>query len=127
MIAGKATPIDARMMWKPSVKAIWLRAASSVEAARGSELMAWSWHFCGRLRGRGVVLPPVDAGRLGAVEHLRAMARGEVVPSPRDEGIDAVARARHEQRVHAEPGRERDHAVQLVAVRAHLGDGGPAA
>src|SRR4051794_8594784 len=31
--AGNATPIDARMMWKPSVNAIWLRAASSCEAS----------------------------------------------------------------------------------------------
>src|SRR4051794_23087032 len=36
IIAGKPTPTDARMMWKPSVNAIWLRAASSWEAARGS-------------------------------------------------------------------------------------------
>src|SRR4051794_21816134 len=35
IIAGKPTPTDARMMWKPSVNAIWLRAASSWEAARG--------------------------------------------------------------------------------------------
>src|SRR5215218_2128086 len=27
MIAGKATPMQASTMWKPSVKAIWLRAA----------------------------------------------------------------------------------------------------
>src|SRR5215216_2948290 len=27
MIAGKPTPMHARTMWKPSVKAIWLRAA----------------------------------------------------------------------------------------------------
>src|SRR3954465_5303177 len=33
MIAGNATPSDARTMWKPSVNAIWLRAASSCEAA----------------------------------------------------------------------------------------------
>src|SRR5215212_6205198 len=33
MSAGKATPTDARMMWKPSVNAIWLRAASSCEAS----------------------------------------------------------------------------------------------
>ena len=35
MIAGSATPTDARMMWNPSVNAIWLRAASSCEAANG--------------------------------------------------------------------------------------------
>ena len=35
MIAGNATPSDARMMWKPSVNAIWLRAASRFDAASG--------------------------------------------------------------------------------------------
>ena len=29
IIAGKATPMQARMMWNPSVNAIWLRAGSS--------------------------------------------------------------------------------------------------
>src|SRR4051812_11651609 len=33
IIAGKATPSDARMMWNPSVNAIWLRAASTVDAS----------------------------------------------------------------------------------------------
>jgi hypothetical protein len=32
MIAGSATPTDARMMWNPSVKAIWLRAQSRFDA-----------------------------------------------------------------------------------------------
>src|SRR4051794_4810473 len=32
MIAGSATPTDARMMWNPSVKAIWLRAHSRFDA-----------------------------------------------------------------------------------------------
>src|SRR6185436_2597685 len=32
IIAGKPTPREARMMWKPSVNAIWLRAASSSDA-----------------------------------------------------------------------------------------------
>ena len=35
MIAGKPTPNDARMMWNPSVNAIWLRAMSRFEAAIG--------------------------------------------------------------------------------------------
>src|ERR671924_111847 len=33
MIAGKATPMHASTMWKPSVKAIWLRAASRSAAS----------------------------------------------------------------------------------------------
>jgi len=32
IIAGSATPSDARMMWNPSVNAIWLRAAVRLEA-----------------------------------------------------------------------------------------------
>src|SRR4051794_10484671 len=32
MIAGSATPTDARMMWNPSVNAIWLRARSRFDA-----------------------------------------------------------------------------------------------
>src|SRR4051812_20299769 len=32
MIAGNATPSDASTMWKPRVKAIWLRAAPRSEA-----------------------------------------------------------------------------------------------
>ena len=39
MIAGKATPMQARMMWNPSVNAIWLRAASrfdELSASRGT-------------------------------------------------------------------------------------------
>src|SRR3954447_3644903 len=36
MSAGNATPSDARMMWKPSVNAIWLRAASSCDAAEAA-------------------------------------------------------------------------------------------
>ena len=71
--------------------------------------------------------PPVDAGGVGAVEHLRPVAGGEVVPAPGDERVDAVAHAGHQHRVHAQPGGERDDAVQLVAVRAHLRDGGAAA
>src|SRR3954454_14338447 len=39
MIAGNATPSDARMMWNPSVNAIWLRAASSWEASGRAALM----------------------------------------------------------------------------------------
>ena len=42
MIAGSATPSDARMMWNPSVNAIWLRAASSVVAASTKVMRAGS-------------------------------------------------------------------------------------
>src|SRR4051812_1445249 len=43
MIAGNATPSDARMMWNPSVNAIWLRAASSCEPIVRSLALAARW------------------------------------------------------------------------------------
>ena len=43
MIAGNATPIDARMMWKPSVNAIWLLAAVSSEASGTIACIAVRW------------------------------------------------------------------------------------
>ena len=50
-------------------------------------------------------------------------ARTEEVPRPRDERVDTLADAAHQPRVYAEPRRERDVTVELVVVRAHLGDG----
>ena len=49
-------------------------------------------------------------------------ARAEEVPAPRHEGVDPLVHAAHQPGVHAEPGGERDVAVQLVVVGAHLGD-----
>src|SRR3954452_20481829 len=118
MTAGKATPSDARMMWKPSVNAIWLRAASSCEAS--TETVATSG-------SENAVLPPVDMRRARAVQDLWTAVVREVVPRPSHKGVDAVTHARHQHRVHADPRRERDHAVQLVPVRPHLGDCGAAA
>jgi hypothetical protein len=40
MIAGKATPRLARMMWKPSVIAIWLRAGSSCDESAALAMKA---------------------------------------------------------------------------------------
>ena len=69
MIAGNATPSDARMMWKPSVNAIWLRAAASCEAneERADERVA---HATRRLGARGPRSQSMRAAS-DAVEHLR--------------------------------------------------------
>jgi hypothetical protein len=40
IIAGSATPSDARMIWKPSVNAIWLLAAVSVDASISADAFA---------------------------------------------------------------------------------------
>ena len=108
-------------MWKPSVNAIWLRAAR-----RGCEAARRSGSITRRDGSVHAVVLPVDAGGVRAVEHLRAARAREVVPAPGDERVDAVAHAGHQRRVDAEPGGEGDRAVQLVAVRAHLGDRGAA-
>ena len=49
---------------------------------------------------------------------------GEVVPAPVDERLDALAHAAHQGGVHAQPGCERNRAVELVAMLADLGHGG---
>ncbi len=72
------------------------------------------------------LIAPVDAGDVAPIEDLRPATLAEVIPAPVDEGVDAVAEARHEGGVDAEPGRERDPALELVVV-AHLGDRGAAA
>src|SRR3954449_3341017 len=100
MIAGNATPSDARMMWKPSVNAIWLRAASTCEAARvrASVGVGATPRRPGRGRGGGRrrsapglppagrdwfglglgALGPVDPCGVGAVEPLRPAVGREV-------------------------------------------------
>ncbi len=49
------------------------------------------------------------------------------VARPGDEGVDPRARTAHEVGVHAEPRTERDVAVQLVVMLAHLGHRGAVA
>src|SRR4051812_31364860 len=100
------------MMWKPSVKAIWLRAASSWEANVIIDVRPCS---CRRDRCRVVV--PVDLRHVRAVEDLRPAVAPERVRRPADERVDAVADPGHQSGMDAQPGRERDDAVQLVAVR----------
>src|SRR4051794_33847737 len=122
MIAGRATPSDARMMWKPSVNAIWLRAASRFEAASGRAPVSIAAPPRGTAspsladadrRWRRRVLGPVDPGRVRAVQHLRSAVLGEVVRGPLDERVDARAHAGHQRGMDAQPGRERYRAVQL--------------
>ena len=123
MIAGNATPSDARMMWKPSVNAIWLRAAVSCEAN-------WSALTIGSLTRRA------DSETRSSSQSMRAASERSstigprvlenAVPAPVEEALDPVAHSRHQRRVDAEPGGVGDRAVQLVAVRADLGDRGAA-
>ncbi len=76
---------------------------------------------------RIVIVAPVDASRVAAIEDLGAARLAEVVPAPFDEGIDAIAEARHQGRVDTEPGSEGDGAVQLVVAERDLSDGRVAA
>src|SRR3954466_11253989 len=100
MIAGKATPIDASTMWKPSVKAIWLRAHPSwSDAAMREPLVsngAPSRCRRGFELGRDVFVPP-DRGGLRAIEHLGSARLAEVVPAPVHERVDAIAHAGHQR------------------------------
>src|SRR3954453_17154248 len=74
--AGNATPTDARMMWKASVNAIWLRAASSCEV---------SSNMAGAPAARHTGLGPGQAGlELAGAE---AVDRGHGLPHRVDEGL----------------------------------------
>src|SRR3954471_918642 len=117
MIAGSATPSDARMMWNPSVKAIWLRAASRFEANTDTVVTS------GR---EDAVLSPIDLRRARPVQDLRPTVVREVVPRPGHERVDPIAHTGHQHRVHTDPRRERDDPVQLVAVRPDFCDRGAA-
>src|SRR4051794_1808629 len=114
MIAGSATPIEARMMWNPSVKAIWLRAHSRFDVRSGIVGRAPSGTDGGDGGRVGRVLVPVDPGGARAVEDLRSPVAGERLRRPFDEGVDARVDARHQRGVDAEPGGVGDRAVQLV-------------
>src|ERR1044072_96251 len=120
MIAGNATPIDARKMWKPSGNAIWLRAgARCAGPAQPAPRAAASRSHRGGLSGGLVV--PVDPGHVRAVQHLRPTAAGEGVRAPGQERVDTVADAGHEPGMDAEPCGVGDVAVQLVTMRSDLG------
>ena len=113
-------------MWNPSVNAIWLRAGLELDAASGMASVTRA------PRGRRVRAArrrrPVDPG--GARSGRAPAARGDrrtYCRAPVDERVDAGAHAGHQRGVDAQPGGERDRAVQLVAVRPDLGDRGAAA
>ncbi len=93
------------------------------------------WSVCwsaGRLverdvRDVGLVVAPGDALRGRGRLDGGGVVAVEVVPGPGEEGVGLAVRAAEQHRVHAEPRRERDRALDLVAVLADLGDGGVAA
>src|SRR3954462_4972975 len=73
MSAGNATPSDAITMWKPSVNAIWLRAASSADASGSVEVTipAAPWSAGGRRASSEADEAPdrASAAPVGADEH----------------------------------------------------------
>ena len=95
------------------------------ETSPSPHLARSSRYGSGLALGREVLIP-VDLRGDRTVEDLRPSRLREVVPAPVDERVDAIADAGHQRRVDAEPGRERDRAVELVPVRADLGDRGAA-
>src|SRR3954468_8814892 len=85
--AGNATPRDASTMWKPSVKAIWLRAgASCEETARRS----------GRCTPREMLAPGADRSRAHRIERPEAPNNGgtEGVPPPSSGHVSGGTRVR---------------------------------
>ena len=108
------------MMWNPSVNAIWARAWPSSAAS-------------GRLRSTGYLEVAAAVGSVvwsslqsisAAPDRSSSCGRGfaTVDEYPIDHGPRAGAHACHQQEVYAEPGCERDRAVQLEAAPAHRGD-----
>src|SRR5215207_9211817 len=84
MIAGNATPTDARMMWNPSVNAIWLRAAPRFDAAKMRVVTAGNHRAIAR-RGRHpnrVVARSLSHNQM--VWYRRPMAIELPVLSPRE-------------------------------------------
>src|SRR3954452_10283185 len=108
MMAGKATPRDARMMWKPSVNAIWLRAASRVEAS-----------------GRACASEPVTVRRscraLAAAPHpIRVVPRSRAGSGPapaRDEVRDDDRDHRDEVDLAGERLRRRERVAEVAPRR----------
>ncbi|MEZ4597110.1 MAG: hypothetical protein R3C32_09910 [Chloroflexota bacterium] len=86
----------------------------------------------GRHRGLGFggcrigVVPPVDPWGVAAVQDLGSAVLAEVVPAPLHEGIHAVADARHEHGMDAQPCGEGDRAMELVVADGQRRHGGVA-
>src|SRR5215510_5302220 len=70
---------------------------------------------------------PVDAVLIAAIQHLNRPDLAEVVPRPVDQRFYTLPDAGHQQRVHAQPGRHRDRAFELMALAADFGHGRAAA
>ena len=77
-------------------------------------------HVAGRRRPRRC------AGASSGLDD-RGVVAVEVVPGPGQEGVGPAVHPAEQHGVHAEPGRERERTLDLVAVLADLGDGGVAA
>ena len=127
MIAGNATPIDARTMWNPSVNAIWLRAGANCEAAA-------------RRTGSESAQLPTGAGSAGvgsSSQSMRAASERSSTCGPwpdvklsQPQAMNASMRLRTPVISAACTPSQAENAidaVQLVAVRADLGDRGAAA
>src|SRR3954451_6504940 len=101
MNAGKATPADARMMWKPSVNGIWLRAASSCEAS-----ITMAGGSAPRHAGLGLCQAGLELLGAGAVDVRDGLADGvdeRLVDGGGAAGVihrDHAARARRQRGVH---------------------------
>src|SRR4051794_30678648 len=104
MIAGNATPTDARMMWKPSVNAIWLRAHSRLDIAR-------------------VKASVIGGSCLAPVMDLRQRTFGaagtEEAERPADQRLEAVLEPGEECGVDEQPHHPRGEAGDADAVEAH--------
>src|SRR4051812_30078538 len=119
IIAGSATPSDARMMWNPSVNAIWLRAAPRLEA-RVSVAAAPLGLDPNPARAlmREARAGPVDDG-FRAI--LVGGQQGEVDGAPGELGLLALDRLAAEHLHHGRAAADRRHrAFVLVGERLRL-------
>src|SRR5262245_40990240 len=113
---GRKSPRSSSRIFFPVGASVW----ASVPPPAPVPMMMTSYRSV-------IVLPPVDTGRVRTVQDLRRPGLAEVVPRPAHEGVHPLPDAAHQPDVDAEPRRERDRPVQLVAMLTHLGDGRVAA
>ena len=126
IIAGKATPMHARMMWNPSVSAIWVRAWAS--SAASGRLRSTGYVEVAVVAGSaGGVVAPVDLGCIRAVDHLGATHAGHVRPGPVGEACRRARTPVISSHVHPSQAANAERSVHLPAARTHRGDRGSAA
>src|SRR3954451_7522150 len=107
MSAGSATPSEARMMWNPSVNAIWLRAAPRLEARVSVPAVPLGFDpDPARALMREARAGPVDDG-LGAI--LVGGQQGEVDGAPGELGFLALDRLTAEHLHHGGAAADRRH------------------